>query len=106
MNHQQQQQQQRVTTATALSREEFLKLFSPEAQRKIIKKLDGPQQDNRVLGVVCMENLQYDSSDAGHRTALIYGPGYTCETLDAALDAHLGDAPSRFQYPVHYYAKT
>jgi hypothetical protein len=36
---------------------------------------------------------------------MIYGEGCTYTTLDECLDGHLGELPSTFKYPVHYYVK-
>ena len=80
---------------------DFLALYDPEVHAAIIERLN--RRD--VSGVVSYENLDLCSSQCGHRTALIYGPGCTYKTLDEAAAGRLGDVPSRFEYPREYYAK-
>ncbi len=52
--------------------------------------------------LVVFENQQLDSSECGRRQVLGVGPGFTCETLEAAAEGHLNDLPSQRQYPVSY----
>lgn len=90
-----------VTNPTSLTREEFIALFDPEVHPALKANLDRPD----VAGIVCFENLDIGSPSLGHRAALIYGPGCTAKRLADLRDRHLGDVPSRFQWPVHYYQK-
>ena len=76
----------------------FKNLFDEEvhpALERVIRR-DG------VSHIVCFENPNMNSSEFGHRTAVIAGPGCTYRTLDMALEGRLGDTPSRFQYPTFF----
>jgi len=53
-----------------------------------------------VDAVVCFENLDMSSNQLGRRTAMAIGPDRTYKTVDAVQGKHLGDVPSRFQWPV------
>ena len=90
-----------VTELKPVTRPEFLALFESEVHDQIKHLLDRAD----VAGVVCFENLALDSPCLGHRTALIYGPGCENKVLTDLRERHLGDVPSRFQYPVFYYQK-
>lgn len=90
-----------VTKLTALTREDFLTLFTEDVHDQINTLLDRPD----VAGVVCFENLNLGSPELGQRSALIYGPGCENKTIDDLRDRHLGDVLGRFQWPVHYYQK-
>ena len=90
-----------VTTPDPVTRPEFIALFTEDVHDQINTLLDRPD----VAGVVCFENLALDSPCLGHRTALIYGPGCENKVLTDLRERHLGDVPSRFQYPVFYYQK-
>jgi hypothetical protein len=92
---------QRMTKPVGVTLEEFLGLFEPEVHDVLRGQLKKPN----ARGLVCFENLQTDSSQFGHRTAVAYGPGMTYDTLITLLVGRLGDVPSRFQYPVKYYIK-
>lgn len=80
---------------------DYLALFDKEVHAAILERLNRKDVD----GVVCFVNLDFSSSQFGHRTALIYGPGCTYKTLEETAAGHLGDVPSRFQYPQEYYQK-
>jgi hypothetical protein len=58
-----------------------------------------------VEGVMAFRVEQLDSSQAGHMTFLIYGPGCTYKTVDEIAAGRLGDVPSRFAYPFAYWSK-
>lgn len=90
-----------VTELKPVTRPEFIALFDPEVHDEINTRLDRPD----VAGVVCFENLDLDSPNLGIRSALIYGPGCTAKNISDLRERHLGDVPSRFQYPVFYYQK-
>jgi len=86
------------------SRTEFLDMLTRDGDthKELLRKLakDG------VIGAVLFENLDMSSSEHGRRSALICGP--RCETLKSVADArgqHLGDVPSRFQWPVAAYVE-
>lgn len=90
-----------VCELNPVTREEFISLFESDVHDQISTLLDRPD----VAGVVCFENLDIESPSLGHRAALIYGPGCTAKNISDLRDRHLGDVPSRFQYPNYYYAK-
>lgn len=90
-----------VTELLPVTRPEFIALFHEEIHGQINTLLDRPD----VAGIVCFENLDLGSPSLGSRAALIYGPGCTAKVLADLRERHLGDVPSRFQYPVFYYQK-
>ena len=55
--------------------------------------------------LVLFENQQFDSSEFGKRSILSVGPTCTYKTLEEVAKGHLGNVPSRFQYPVSYVEK-
>lgn len=79
-----------------LPQKEFLELFDPTVHSKIVANSCKPG----VEAVVCLENLQMDSSNFGKRTALIVGPGCTYQLKHLEGEFRLGELPSTFQYPV------
>jgi hypothetical protein len=79
-----------------VSQESFLALFDKEVHAKIVKN----SRQTGVEAVVCLENLQMDSSQCGHRAALIVGPSCTFQVKHLEDGFRLGEVPSRFQYPV------
>jgi hypothetical protein len=84
-------------TLRELSRAEFLALFDSTVHEAIRAATELPGTD----ALVCMEVLQMDSSQCGHRTALAVGPGRTFKVSDLSTAGfRLGDVPSRFAYPV------
>lgn len=73
---------------------------------EIKAKLDAFLAQETVDGFVVFENVDLGSSELGRRSALPFGS--SCATLKKAEDAlgqHLGDVPSRFQYPRYVYRK-
>lgn len=74
--------------------EEFLALFDESVHGQIREALELPGTD----GVACMTVLDMSSSSLGMRTALVFGPERSCKTEELP-NRHLGDVPSRFQYP-------
>ena len=91
----------RVTNPQRVTREAFFALFDPSIHGQLAACLDR----STTHGIACFENLAFDSSHVGARSAVIYGEGCTYATLDALLDSHLGVVPSRFQYPSLYFTK-
>lgn len=81
--------------------EGFLAQFDESVHEAVASRLlkDG------VDGVVMFENVTFDSSQCGARSALPYGPG--CSTLKVlpGPEEHLHDLLSQRQYPTAYYAK-
>lgn len=77
---------------------QLLKLFDAEVRPRI--QAIAARTDASHL--VVFENGQFDSSQAGARTAMLIGPGCTHKTLDAVRGQHLHDLPSQRQYPVSY----
>lgn len=85
-----------------LSMAEYLALFDESVHGAIKARFEM----SGVHGSICCENLQMDSSAFGAKTAMIYGPGCTFNSLrHAAINVRLGTVPSVFQYPVAYYTK-
>jgi hypothetical protein len=78
-----------------LSQEEFLKLFDKEVHARIVANSLKPGVD----AVVCLENLQMDSSHFGDRSALIVGPECTFQLKHLEGPFRLGELPSTFKYP-------
>ncbi len=77
--------------------EEFMALFADaETQRQIKASM---QRFPDATGVVCFENQDMCSSHLGHRSAMIVGPSNTYTGIDVCDGHHLGDLPSRFQWP-------
>lgn len=82
--------------------DKFLELADAAMQHQIAALLNSPG----VNGIMCYEVKQIDSSQFGRRSFMTFGPDRTVKTLDEAMQHRLGDVPSRFAYPVAYYAKT
>jgi hypothetical protein len=78
-----------------MSQAELLALFDTSVRNQII---DAAKRLN-AEAVVCMENLQLDSSQCGALTALCCG-GNCSLTVQRVLEGRIGDVPSRFQYPM------
>lgn len=91
-------------TVRELTEAEFLALFDPEVHEAIRANA----RKDGVEAVICMENLDMWSSQLGHRTALIVGPGCTFQLkqIETLPNFRLGDVPSRFQYPTAYWPVT
>src|ERR1017187_5514992 len=84
-------------TLRELSRNEFFALFDSTVHEALQKATELPGTD----ALACMEVLQMDSSQCGHRTALAVGPGRTYQLSHLSTAGfRLGDVPSRFAYPV------
>jgi len=83
-----------------LPREEFMAQFVEESHGAI----DDAVKKTGATHVINMENLAFDSSEFGMRTALVVGPMCSIKSVQEALDNHvrLGDVPSRFQYPKNF----
>lgn len=79
----------------------FLELFDEEVHDQLKAKWE--EADTHAL--VCFTVQDMCSSQMGHRTALKVGPGCTIECVKGVEDQHLGDVPSRFQYPTEYCLK-
>lgn len=80
-----------------LSKDEFLALFDPSVHGAILLAA----KTVKAEAVVCMENLQMDSSRFGDRVALCVGAECTYQIAHCEQAGfRLGDLPSRFQYPV------
>jgi hypothetical protein len=90
-----------ITTSKEITRQGFIDLFAKSMHAQIAAHIDRPG----VLGVVCFECLQMDSSHCGERTALVYGPACTYTNLEDVLGGHLGEVPIRFKYPTHHHVK-
>ena len=90
-----------ITNQREVTREQFMELFAENVRPVFNRNLDRPD----VLGIVCYENLQMDSSAFGQRTAMIYGPKCSYKTLETTLAGHLDDLPSQRQYPTAYHVK-
>lgn len=83
-----------------LTLEEFLALFDPEVHDGIRAAI---ARYPDCEGIVCMENLQMDSSQFGARSALVMGPSNSWPLVKVKeAGFRLGDVPSRFQYPTAY----
>jgi hypothetical protein len=79
----------------------FLERFDESVHTQILERFNRKDVDGAVL----FENIQLDSSNLGKRTACIYGPGCTYETLEKISQGWLNDLPSQRQYPVAYVRK-
>lgn len=62
---------------------------------------------NEGGGLVCYENVQLDSSQAGQRTFLVFGAPYSMGTAEEVVAKHrwLHDLPSQRQHPTAYCLK-
>ncbi len=89
-----------ITTPNRLERPAYLALFDPQVHAAILAGLSRPD----VTGAVCYEVQDFCSSQFGHRTSVLVGPGCTY-SLQTALAGRLGDVPSRMAYPIAYYVK-
>lgn len=61
--------------------------------------------DPTTTALVLYENNNLSSSSMGERTVMVVGKGRTYSDLKTALAGHLGDLPSRRQYPAYYWEK-
>lgn len=89
-----------VTTAHHVSFDDFVLLF-PDDWRE---KLQTACLQEGATHLVCFENVDMWASEFGRRTALVVGDKQTF-TLQKVLQTpgcHLGDVPSRRQYPTAY----
>lgn len=98
-------QAQNVVTARHVAFDDFLKLFDDDIHGPI----RGLAIKEGVTHLICMENLDFCSSQLGKRTAMAAGnptaQALGRQTLAELLGTaflRLGDVPSRFQYPVAY----
>lgn len=82
------------TTIKEIKLTELLEMFDESVHERLIMLL----AKNEAL--VVFENMDFWSSQAGNRTALAIGPNCTYTSLEQIKGRHLGDVPSRFQYPV------
>lgn len=94
------EQASNAVRARHVSLEDFFRLFDQDVHGKI----RGAALADGATHVVCFENLDMWSSQAGARTALVVGAKqtYTLEQILRKPFSRLGDVPSRFQYPVAY----
>jgi hypothetical protein len=86
----------------ALSKTEFLSLFDESVHAAIM------EQFNRfpdAEAVVCFENLAFDSSNFGARSALVVGPSNTFKSIGECDGKWINDLPSQRQYPVSYLTR-
>ena len=88
-------------TVQQVSLKDFLAEFDESVHSVIEERLARPG----VAGVMQYVVLDMSSSQLGKSTAMIFGPGCTYKTAAEAAAGHLGDVPSRFQYPQIYYLK-
>lgn len=82
---------------------ELLAMADEAIRERITGMLARPEPE--ASGVMCYEVLQMDSSQVGHRSFVVFGPGCTYKDAAEAAKGRLGDVPSRFAYPVAYYEK-
>jgi hypothetical protein len=80
---------------------DYLALFDVSVRPAILMGLDRPD----VSGAVCFEGIDMSMPNLGQRPSLIFGPGCTYKTAEEITAGHLGDVPSRFQYPTCIYIK-
>jgi hypothetical protein len=78
--------------------EEFLAQFDEEVHSRLREVMNR----EGVSSLVMFENQMFDSSAFGQRTALCVGSGCTYKSVEEAAGMHLGEVPSRFQYPLLY----
>jgi hypothetical protein len=85
-----------VTKIKDITLDALIGMFDPAVHEKL-RAMAGREG---VSHLVVFENLQMDSSNPGARTAIAVGPGCTYHHVYQVKDQHLGDLPSRFQYPL------
>lgn len=78
---------------------DYLELFDASVRDIIFRGMSQPH----VTGACCFEVLQLDSSQAGRRCSLIFGPGCTRKTAEECVAAPVGSTPSTFAYPKYIY---
>jgi len=88
------------TPIPSLTSTEFLALFPSTDIHMAMKRALERYPD--ALGMVCYENLAFDSSQFGERAMLVIGPSNTIRTLEDVKNTPIGDVPSRFKYPVSF----
>ena len=75
---------------------EFFKLFDPEVHQDIINSV---RKYPDAEAVVVFENVAFDSSQFGRRSALVVGPSNTFTSVEFCKGRWLYDLPSQRQYP-------
>ena len=77
--------------------------FDQDIQETVQARWD----DERTLGAVLYQVQDMCSSQFGHVTILVYGPGWSCQSKEQVVKNYprLGDVPSRFAYPVAFAEK-
>jgi hypothetical protein len=78
-----------------VSREEFLAMFDPRVYDTLRSTLER-YPDAEAL--VCFENLAFDSSAFGDRSAVVVGPSNTFRSVADCVGKWLNDLPSQRQY--------
>ena len=86
-------------TVRQLDKAEFYNLLDFDLHDTVARML----LHEGTTGMVVFENLDLCSSQCGNRSFMVYGPSRENKVIEDLLSQHLGDVPSRFQYPVAYY---
>jgi hypothetical protein len=81
-----------------LKRDEFMAQFD----ESIHEAIDATAKRMEATHVVCFENVAFDSSRFGDRSALCVGPNNTYKSPDDCEGKWLNDLPSQRQYPQNY----
>ena len=84
-----------------LTKKEFFDKFDESVHKQMEEKLNMPN----VQGFILFENVTFDSSRFGDRTAVVFGNGYTYESWEIAQGKWLNDLPSQRQHATGYYIK-
>jgi hypothetical protein len=79
-------------------RSSLLSILEKLSDDTVVKLKDSIKRTGATK-VVLFENLDFSSSNFGLRTVLCVGPSCTYKTVEELHDHHLGDVPSRFQWP-------
>jgi len=82
-----------------VNRDELLQLFDEEVRERVLELLSKPG----VRGCVVFENLMFDSSWCGARTAYAFGPRCAHAKPEDFEGKWLNELPSQRQYPRYVY---
>lgn len=80
-----------------LTVEEFTEAFDPSVRARIRNVIEVSYPD--AVAVVVFENVAFDSSEFGARSALPVGPSNTFKSVEFCEGKWLNDLPSQRQYP-------
>lgn len=83
----------------------YAEVATEEALTQARERVEFWFKDPDVRGVVMFQNLDMCSSNLGEATIVVVGKHRTLSKFEDADGKHLGDVPSRFQWPTLFARK-